>query len=617
MPQNRASMQRLLGMAIVLGCRPAGDQPPGPVDSAAPHDTEEPPEDTGPFDHDGDGWTAAEDCDDADASVHPEAEERWYDGVDQDCDGRDDDQDEDGHGVEDDCDDTDPAVYPGAEDPCDGQDSDCDGTSEEDADGDGVRLCDGDCDDMSADIGPHMEEVCNNGIDDDCDGSPGSCGVYGELSYGDADFYLEGYDHDYVGSEVTLLDTEATGEDRLFAGAHAFNHPDTYERNGGIFVYAPPYQAVHPPSDPVVVGQSEVSPYIGAYLGEPGDLDGDGYEELTLTENWRANYDHAIVWIVDGPLTGTVMLEDHTPTITALAPGGDDFGDDLGMARDQDGDGDDELLVGNPWCLLADPGCLYLYKGPVTAGISEVDYDVKITGEGDSQGFGQRVEGRYDLDGDGVADIVLSDPTYEPDGATDGVVYILPGPMDTSGQIADLGVRVTAVRGDSELGSSIFVDEDVDGDGLPDILVGGYVDSTVTTHQGVVHVICDFPTDHTDVSIACASIYGHQVKERVGYHVTGPGDVNGDGHRDLLTGGSSSGPSSPYGKLSLLLGPLSGTLSTEDAAAVISGQSGASLPDDLGPLGDINDDGFDDFFFSSFMYDSFAGGVFIYLGGSL
>ena len=52
-----------------------------------------------------------DDCDDTDPDVSPEGEETWYDGVDQDCDGNDDDQDEDGYGVDDDCDDTDPEVW--------------------------------------------------------------------------------------------------------------------------------------------------------------------------------------------------------------------------------------------------------------------------------------------------------------------------------------------------------------------------------------------------------------------------------------------------------------------------------------------------------------------------
>jgi hypothetical protein len=67
------------------------------------------------IDFDGDGFSTARDCNDADASVNPGATEVWYDGVDQDCSGGSDyDQDGDGqnsdlHGGLD-CDDTEARV---------------------------------------------------------------------------------------------------------------------------------------------------------------------------------------------------------------------------------------------------------------------------------------------------------------------------------------------------------------------------------------------------------------------------------------------------------------------------------------------------------------------------
>jgi hypothetical protein len=102
----------------------------------------------GCVDTDEDGWSVdCNDCNDADATVNPGAEE-VCNGVDDNCDGRiDEGFDNDADGVTTcagDCDDTDPSTYPGAPEICDGFDNDCDGIvpdDEVDADGDGVLDC--------------------------------------------------------------------------------------------------------------------------------------------------------------------------------------------------------------------------------------------------------------------------------------------------------------------------------------------------------------------------------------------------------------------------------------------------------------------------------------------
>ena len=136
------------------------------------------------IDHDSDGFSAAQDCDDQDASVNPGAAEACN-GKDDDCDGEIDghdatgctvyyeDNDWDNYGIASgfcacgpegtthalvtgDCDDNDGQVNPGAPETCNGRDDDCDGQTDE-------MVCecgsDGDCNDNT----PCTTDVCNEG----------------------------------------------------------------------------------------------------------------------------------------------------------------------------------------------------------------------------------------------------------------------------------------------------------------------------------------------------------------------------------------------------------------------------------------------------------------------
>ncbi len=161
------------------------------------------------------------DCDDADRTVNPEANEVTGDGLDQNCDGHDQcyvDEDGDGFGNDQvvlsagagcgegddptadrtgDCDDstlTGPASRPGAQEICDGQDNNCNGEIDEvsspdatvwflDADGDlwgdvkfQIKACgqpvgyvaqSGDCNDAENRTYPQNQEVCD-GLDNNC-----------------------------------------------------------------------------------------------------------------------------------------------------------------------------------------------------------------------------------------------------------------------------------------------------------------------------------------------------------------------------------------------------------------------------------------------------------------
>jgi hypothetical protein len=204
------------------------------------------------------------DCNDNDATIHPNAAEIAGDNIDQDCDGADlqvsktwyQDYDGDGYGdstdsqdaatqpagyVSDktDCDDTDATINPGATEIAgDGIDQDCDGKDltanawYKDSDGDGYGdstdsqdaatqptgyVSDKtDCDDTDATINPGATEIAGDGIDQDCDGKDLTANAWYKDSDGDG--YGDSTDSQdaatqptgYVSDKTDCDDTDAT-----------------------------------------------------------------------------------------------------------------------------------------------------------------------------------------------------------------------------------------------------------------------------------------------------------------------------------------------------------------------------------------------------------------------
>lgn len=133
---------------------------------------------------------------------------------------------------------------------------------------------------------------------------------------------------------------------------------------------------------------------------------------------------------------------------------------------------------------------------------------------GDQFGWIARVIG--DVDRDGFKDFVTSAPGKDIGGENAGRVYAYSGRSGASLWSVD------GAPGD-ELGSGIEAAGDTDADGVPDVIASAPGIDTAYVYSGA--------DGHR-----LLSLHGEARGDRFGEHVAGAGDIDGDGHADVIIG---------------------------------------------------------------------------------
>ena len=573
------------------------------------------------LDTDGDGWpVCAGDCNDALDTVYPGAAADCDGIADNDCDGVDDpdELDTDGDGAspcDGDCDDGDPALDPW------------------DADGDGWSTCDGDCDDAASGLSPGLAEVCNDGLDNDCDGGPGACGIFGELALADADAVIRGTSWSYLTGERGLapgVDANGDGLADILAGAHGDNEAGTSA--GAAYLWLAPFSGELDNTDAAAKLTAEAAGDGAGYaVTAGGDADGDGQPDLVIAAPWHdaGAYDRGAIYIVTSLPSGTDSLALAEVKLVG-AVNEDRAGVDVEFAGDVDGDGQDDLIVG---VLNHDPGnapyagAAALLYGPLAGEISLADADALMIGSSSDAHAGRVVAPAGDVNGDGLADLLVGAPFV---GA--GRAYLLYGPVHGEIDLATADQMWTGISWPeaSEVGEpqGLFAAGDVNADGADDFVVaewrwGEFGDN----YMGRASLFLGPYIPATSLDGADFHLYGTDDWSTCGSHVTGAGDVNGDGVGDLLVGcreyDVGGGQLSDDGAAALVYGPLAGDLYTADLAtgghALLLGEAYNDEAGQVRPAGDVNGDGYDDVLVASSDAGPWQGGgsIYVWFGGEM
>ncbi len=344
-----------------------------------------------------------------------------------------------------------------------------------------------------------------------------------------------------------------------------------------------------------------------------GDLNGDGIADLVVDSDLSTPNDNG-TYIFFGPVVGTFHREEADLFLQWISnyPATESAGD-------VNGDGSSDLWIG-------DSAATLLVHGPFEPGEAEVEsvasarwYQPDQTQGGQMHPSG--VDSGRDVNGDGVLDVLLGDPSGNAPDLV-GAAWLLYGPLP-DGDFRPVDIADSSWDGNEEehwaLGLAVLLD--LDGDGLADPAMGCYGhDVPLAYASGALHLsLSPIPAGLQ----AGDSFDGNWLAETTCTEFTESlargGDLDGDGREDLLLGcidkyPEGDSPWNTYGAVYVVLGPGTGDHYADEAWWRVYGVEDAS-PQGWGltEAGDMDLDGHDDLFIGARAADT-SGGVYLYYG---
>jgi len=302
--------------------------------------------------------------------------------------------------------------------------------------------------------------------------------------------------------------------------------------------------------------------WFGASLAPLGDLNGDGVTDLAVgavNDRDGGTGNRGAVWILflraDGAVKSYQKISVTSGGFTGQVDQADDFGRGLATVGDLDGDGRAELAVGagRDDDGGTDRGAVWILflnsTGTVRAYQKISDTEGGFTGLlDDSEGFGWSVGGPGDVDGDGVADLIVGAP-YDGDGGVEqGAAWVLllkpNGRVKSHQKIsATMGGLAGPLSPGDQFGAALAPLVDVSGDGKPEFGIGmpGDEESGMEGDRGALWLLSLAATGavagERKLGQTTAGFEGTITPHSdFGSSISVLSDLDGDGERDLVVG---------------------------------------------------------------------------------
>ena len=238
--------------------------------------------------------------------------------------------------------------------------------------------------------------------------------------------------------------------------------------------------------------------------------------------------------------------------------------------------------------------------------LTEANVTLNGAAAGDYSGWSVASAG--DVNGDGLADVIVgasdADPSSRTNAGSSYVIYGTASPSNVNlASLGSSGFRIDGAAAGDGSGSSVASAGDVNGDGRADLIVGApRADPSSRTDAGSSYVIYGTASP-SNVDLASLGSSGFRIDgatryDGMGNSVAPVGDINGDGRADVIVGARYADPSlrDDAGSSSVIYGKASpsnvdlaslGSSGFRIDGAAAGDQSGRSVAS----AGDVNGDG--------------------------